>query len=70
MLKFQEILKAVSYFVSLFTLFFAQVMEFVDLLKNPDKYKELGAKPPKGAILLGKTGIYIMQNTMVSWGKK
>ena len=29
-------------------------MEFVDLLKNPNKYKELGAKPPKGAILLGR----------------
>ena len=30
-------------------------MEFVDL-KNPDKYMELGAKPPKGAILFGPPG--------------
>ena len=29
-------------------------MEFVDILKNPDKYTSLGAKPPKGALLLGK----------------
>ena len=37
-------------------------MEFVDLLKNPDKYKELGAKPPKGAILLGKQTVLIQKN--------
>jgi len=33
-----------------------EVMEFVDCLKNPDKYMELGAKPPKGAILFGPPG--------------
>lgn len=33
-----------------------EVREFVDYLKNPDKYRELGAKPPKGAILLGPPG--------------
>merc|ERR550525_120948 len=33
-----------------------EVMEFVDYLKKPDKYRELGAKPPKGAILLGPPG--------------
>merc|ERR1719328_711109 len=33
-----------------------EVMEFVDYLKNPEKYKELGAKPPKGAILFGPPG--------------
>merc|ERR1719225_1441321 len=33
-----------------------EVLEFVDCLKNPDKYNELGAKPPKGAILLGPPG--------------
>ncbi len=25
-----------------------EIMEFVDFLKNPNKYKELGAKIPKG----------------------
>merc|ERR1719429_949921 len=33
-----------------------EVKEFVDYLKNPEKYKELGAKPPKGAILFGPPG--------------
>ena len=33
-----------------------EVKEFVDYLKNPKKYKELGAKPPKGAIMLGPPG--------------
>ena len=32
-------------------------MEFVDLLKNPEKYKELGARPPKGVLLLGILGV-------------
>lgn len=33
-----------------------EVKEFVDYLKHPDKYRVLGAKPPKGAILLGPPG--------------
>merc|ERR1719330_1045749 len=33
-----------------------EVMEFVDCLRTPEKYKELGAKPPKGAILFGPPG--------------
>jgi len=33
-----------------------EVLEFVDCLKNPEKYMELGAKPPKGAILFGPPG--------------
>ena len=33
-----------------------EVKEFVDYLKHPNKYKELGAKPPKGAIMLGPPG--------------
>lgn len=33
-----------------------EVMEIVDYLKRPDYYKELGAKIPKGALLLGPPG--------------
>lgn len=33
-----------------------EVMEIVDFLKNAGKYKELGAKIPKGALLVGPPG--------------
>lgn len=33
-----------------------EVMEFVDYLKRPDHYRRLGAKVPKGALLLGPPG--------------
>ncbi|RWS28905.1 Paraplegin-like protein [Leptotrombidium deliense] len=33
-----------------------EVMEFVDYLKNQEKYSKLGAKVPKGALLLGPPG--------------
>src|SRR3990167_5548134 len=33
-----------------------EIQEFVDFLKNPEKYKELGAKIPKGALLSGPPG--------------
>eukprot|EP01114_Cavostelium_apophysatum_P015431 TRINITY_DN4199_c0_g1_i1.p1 TRINITY_DN4199_c0_g1~~TRINITY_DN4199_c0_g1_i1.p1 ORF type:complete len:760 (+),score=166.44 TRINITY_DN4199_c0_g1_i1:151-2430(+) len=33
-----------------------EIMEFVDFLKNPNRYKKLGAKIPKGAILVGPPG--------------
>ncbi|NXE40940.1 SPG7 protein, partial [Ptilorrhoa leucosticta] len=33
-----------------------EVREFVDYLKNPDRYLQLGAKVPKGALLLGPPG--------------
>lgn len=33
-----------------------EVMEFVDYLKRPDYYSSLGAKVPKGALLLGPPG--------------
>eukprot|EP00742_Colponemidia_sp_Colp-10_P001546 GILJ01001658.1.p1 GENE.GILJ01001658.1~~GILJ01001658.1.p1 ORF type:complete len:844 (-),score=125.04 GILJ01001658.1:132-2663(-) len=34
----------------------AEIMEFVQFLKNPQKYKALGAKLPKGALLVGPPG--------------
>jgi cell division protease FtsH len=33
-----------------------ELMEVVDFLKNPDKYTELGAKIPKGCLLVGPPG--------------
>jgi len=33
-----------------------EIMEFVNFLKHPKKYEELGAKIPKGAILNGPPG--------------
>ena len=33
-----------------------EIMEFVNFLKNPGQYEELGAKIPKGAILTGPPG--------------
>lgn len=33
-----------------------EVLEFVDYLKKPQVFKELGAKPPHGALLLGPPG--------------
>lgn len=32
------------------------LMEMVDFLKNPQKYQEIGAKQPKGALLVGPPG--------------
>jgi len=33
-----------------------EIMEFVDFLKNPEKYEKLGAKIPRGALLVGPPG--------------
>lgn len=33
-----------------------EVVEFVDFLKNPEKYTKLGAKIPRGALLVGPPG--------------
>lgn len=36
-----------------------EIMEFVNFLKNPQQYIDLGAKIPKGAILTGNFKVYI-----------
>jgi len=33
-----------------------EIKEFVDFLKNPEKYKKLGARIPKGVLLSGPPG--------------
>ena len=48
-----------------------EVMEFVKFLQSPGKYKELGAKIPKGALLVGPpgTGMAAMTALLASlWG--
>lgn len=35
-----------------------EVMEFVDYLKNPERYTKLGAKVPKGFLYLYNSNIY------------
>ena len=34
-----------------------EVMEIVDFLKHPDKYRKLGARIPKGVLLVGPAGV-------------
>ena len=34
----------------------AEIMEFVEFLKNPAKFEKVGAKLPKGALLCGPPG--------------
>lgn len=35
-----------------------EIMEFVNFLKNPQQYLDLGAKIPKGAILTGRITVH------------
>lgn len=48
-----------------------EVMEIVDFLKNPDKYRSLGGKIPKGALLIGPpgTGKTLMAKAMAGEAK-
>ena len=40
-----------------------EIMEFVNFLKNPQQYLDLGAKIPKGAILTGESHLLPVQLT-------
>lgn len=42
-----------------------EIMEFVNFLKNPQQYMELGAKIPKGAMLTGKCVINVLDGGKV-----
>ncbi len=48
-----------------------EVMEIVDFLKNPNKYRSLGGKIPKGALLIGPpgTGKTLMAKAMAGEAK-
>ena len=37
-----------------------EIMEFVNFLKNPQQYIDLGAKIPKGAILTGTSNLQML----------
>lgn len=46
-----------------------EIMEFVNFLKNPQQYLDLGAKIPKGAMLTGKTSSFSPLPSLVTiWG--
>ncbi len=36
-----------------------EVMEFVEFLRNPQRFERLGAKSPKGALLVGPPGVCV-----------
>lgn len=40
-----------------------EIMEFVNFLKNPQQYIDLGAKIPKGAMLTGITNYKIISKS-------
>lgn len=45
-----------------------EIMEFVNFLKNPQQYIDLGAKIPKGAMLTGPPGTgehFLPQNSEI-----
>ena len=44
-----------------------EIMEFVNFLKHPAKYKELGAHIPKGALLVGPPGASCTECGSPSW---
>lgn len=45
-----------------------ELQEVVDFLKNPDKYTALGAKIPKGCLLVGPPGEWEGATVAGVWG--
>ena len=41
-----------------------ELQEVVDFLKNPDKYTKLGAKIPKGCLLVGPPGTGVLPSAV------
>ena len=48
-----------------------ELVEVVDFLKNPDKYKKIGARTPKGVLLFGPSGVgkCVIGDSLVSTSK-
>ena len=44
-----------------------ELQEVVDFLKNPDKYTKLGAKIPKGCLLVGPPGTGVPCAMIAAW---
>lgn len=42
-----------------------ELKEVIDYLKNPEKYKRLGARLPKGVLLVGVSFFFVLNNLKI-----